>query len=720
MSAPSLAKKRYDYINGLFQNGWDYSLTDWDLFDYGLLHNIVTIRKTANWDKRTINDIVIMADTETSKKHPTQYEILKNGTKKAITQPNHIVCWTITLRAYGFNIVTLRGRKPSDLAKCFSRIHDALPGDVTYVFFHNLAYDWEFIERFMFAQMGFPEKQLNTKPHYPIQIEFPGSFILRDSLILLQRKLEKAAQDLGVQHQKAVGTWDYEKIRDQSTPLTNEQWHYAEFDTLSGAECIEAYMQGLQKNLAFLPLTATGIPRGDLRNIAKENRWHDKYQKMVLPYELYVILSEYVSHGGYTHGNRHFIDFLIKELVRCYDIASSYPFILTAFKFPMGAFKEMPYVKYTDIMDNMDDYAFFFKAIMIKPQLKRDEMPMPYLQFSKCTHTINAVMDNGRIISAEYAEIWLTEYDLAIILDQYKFAKDGLQIVSCYMSAKAYLPRWFTDYVFSKFEAKTRLKHKDKVLYTLAKGTANSLFGMTMQRVIKDNIEENYQSLEPNERYATAPVEDPKAQYEKEIAKSTSFLPFQWSCWVTSAAAYRLFELGKCVKTWYYSDTDSCYGSGWDPKKIEAFNNKAKEQLKANGYGPVIHEGREYWLGVAESDPDEDVYTEYKYMGAKRYAGRNKADGKVHITVAGVPKKEGAACLHDNMEEFAPGKVFDGETTGKKTHTYIPSEIYIDERGNECGNSVDLTLCDYELDRVDVEDWDDILYDEIEVIDYEA
>ena len=91
----------------------------------------------------------------------------------------------------------------------------------------------------------------------------------------------------------------------------------------------------------------------------------------------------------------------------------------------MGAFKEMPYVKYTDIMDNMDDYAFFFKAIMIKPQLKRDEMPMPYLQFSKCTHTINAVMDNGRIISAEYAEIWFTEYDLAIILDQDKFAKDN-------------------------------------------------------------------------------------------------------------------------------------------------------------------------------------------------------------------------------------------------------------------------------------------------------
>lgn len=719
MSYQTLAKKRYDYINGLFQSGWEYSLTNWDLFDYTLLNGIVTIRKAANWDKRSINDIVIMADTETSKKHPTQYVKLKDGTKKAISQPNHIVCWTITLRAYGYNIVTLRGRKPSDLAKCFSKIHDALPGDVTYVFFHNLAYDWEFIERFMFAEMGFPEKQLNTKPHYPIQIEFPGNFILRDSLILLQRKLEKAAQDLGVMHQKAVGSWDYEKIRDQSTPLSDELWHYAEFDTLSGAECIEAYMQGLEKNLAYLPLTATGIPRGDLRNIAKDNRWHDKYQKMVLPYDLYVILSEYVYHGGYTHGNRHYIDYLIKDNVRCYDFVSSYPYALCGgSKFPMGAFQEMQDVTYKQIIENMNDYAFFFKVLMIKPQLKHEEMPMPFLQFSKCTHSINAILDNGRVISAEYVEIWGTEYDLAIWLEQYKFAQ--LHIVNCYMASKGYLPRWFTDYVYEQFAAKTRLKHKDKVLYTLAKGRVNSCYGMTVQRVIKDMIEENYQSIEPNERYKTAAVEDPRAQYEKEIAKSTSFLPYQWGVWVTAAATFNLFQLGKCAGTWYYSDTDSCYGSDWDTEAIERYNQMCKDKLLANGYGPVIHEGREYWLGVAESDPDEDVYTEYKYMGAKRYAGRNKADGKVHITVAGVPKKEGAACLHDNMEEFAPGKVFDGETTGKKTHTYIPSEIYIDERGNECGNSVDLTLCDYELDRVDVEDWDDILYDEIEVIDYEA
>ena len=292
----TLEERRYNFINSLIQSGYDYSMTDWDLFDYSLLKNVVTLRRTAQWDKRTFNDVVIMADTETSKKHPTIYEELKDGTKKAITQPNHIVCWTVTIRAYGFNIVTLRGRKPSDLAKCFARIHDAMPGNTTLIFFHNLAYDWEFIERFLFVELGTPERQLNTKPHYPIEITFKGGITLRDSLILLQRKLEKAAEDLDVQHKKAVGSWDYEKIRHQNTPLSEEEWHYVEFDTLSGAECIEAYCKGLEKNLAYLPLTATGINRNDLRNISNAYRWHDEYIKKTLPYGLYCIFSEYLFH----------------------------------------------------------------------------------------------------------------------------------------------------------------------------------------------------------------------------------------------------------------------------------------------------------------------------------------------------------------------------------------------------------------------------------------
>ena len=710
---PTLDQRRYNYINNLHQKGIEYKLTDYTLFDFSCLSDIVTLRRKAVWDKRKINDVIIMADTETSKQEPTRYEILKDGTHKAIIQPNHIVCWTITLRAYGFNIVTLRGRKPSEFADCIAKIHDALPGDVTYIFMHNLAYDWVFLERFLFKKFGFPESQLNTRPHYPIQIEFKGGIIFRDSLILLQRGLEKAAADLDVQHQKCVGSWDYEKIRNQNTELSETEWMYAEFDTLSGSECIEAYSRGLNKGLQSLPLTATGIPRGDLRDISKAYRWKEVYDNLVLTFEQYCIVSEHVYHGGFTHGNRHFINTLIRELVRCYDFASSYPYTMLAYKFPMSAFTPIANVTPEHILKNMDEYAFFFKLIMVKPQIKEAGMPMPYLQLAKCTSTVNAVLDNGRIINAEYAEIWCTEYDLAIIAEQYKFAK--VFVTNVNVSVKKYLPRWFTDYVYEQFEKKTRLKHVDKVLYQLAKGRVNSCYGMTVQRVLREDFKENYETGD----FDQEPLADPEKDYENEIKKTTSFLPYQWGCWVTAIATFNLFKLGACAGTWYYSDTDSCYGSDWDEEKIRAYNDRCKKRLKANGYGPVIHEGREYWLGVAESHPTEDAYTEFKYMGAKRYAGRCVDDGEIHITVAGVPKKEGAKCLN-SLDDFVPGFVFDGERTGKKTHTYLYEDIYTDAQGNECGNSIDLTMCDYKLDSVDIYDWEDLLNDEYTIIDYEA
>ena len=72
--------------------------------------------------------------------------------------------------------------------------------------------------------------------------------------------------------------------------------------------------------------------------------------------------------------------------------------------------------------------------------------------------------------------------------------------------------------------------------------------------------------------------------------------------------------------------------------------------------------------------------------------------GDLKITVAGVPKKTGAKCLHNNIEAFKPGFVFDGITTGKLGHTHIHvDDIYTDKHGNVTGDSIDLKPCDYVL-----------------------
>ena len=204
--------------------------------------------------------------------------------------------------------------------------------------------------------------------------------------------------------------------------------------------------------------------------------------------------------------------------------------------------------------------------------------------------------------------------------------------------------------------------------------------------------------------------------YEKYLNNHNKVLPYQWGVYVTAYAFRNLFTLGACAGVWIYSDTDSCYGMDWDLQKVKDYNQKCKEKLHANGYEPIIWKEKEYCLGVATLDGE---YSEFRTVGAKRYCGRSKEDNKLHSTVAGVPKR-GAECLADDIDNFTRGFIFPGSKTGKQTHTYFyVEESYEDEKGNLTGDSIDLSPCDYLLDVINIEDWEKMFEEEIEVQTYE-
>lgn len=698
-------------------HGLNYIFCHYKKFDYSILKNIWYINTRGVGDRSTFNDVLIMADTETSKKIPDQFDPTAKKQKYKTAQ-NHVVAWTISIRAYHHNICTLYGRKPSKMIETLLRIHENMNGQKTVIYFHNLAYDHIFLRKFAYHLYGRPVHQLNVKSQYPIYIEYANGLVIRDSLILAQRKLEKWAVDLDVEHKKSVGLWDYDKLRNQDTPLSPGELEYIEHDTLAGVECLDKTLEALHKNIISVPMTATGIPREQTRKRGKKKA-HDEFLKMALTLPQYKKFLQ-IYHGGYTHGNRHYINTLInwKEVI-CRDFASSYPYIMTCFRFPMEKFTPTDNCDVNTILDNKEDYAFAFKFVATNIRLKSDFEPMPALQFSKAIKTVNAILDNGRILAANYVSIYLTEWDLAVIADQYTWDKH----ICCEVefAAKDYLPRWFTDYVFECFTNKTMLKQGpdfpvfDPVAYSMSKARANCLYGMMVMKSLRNDITEDYDTGE----FIEQPIEDEDAQYAKYLEKITSILPYQWGVWVTSAAFYNVHQLSKCCRLPLYMDTDSCYGIDWDMEKVETYNQGCKDRLIENGYGPVVRNGREYWLGVAESDGDNDTYTEFKYMGAKRYCGRCKADGELHITVAGVPKKVGAKCLK-TIDDFHPGFIFDGVKTGKKTHVYFNEEnLYIDKAGNETGDSISLIPCDYELDSVHVVDWESLFNEDVEVQVYD-
>ena len=672
-----------------------YQCIHYSEYDFSILDKIMYVRRPGR-NSQAISDCIVMLDTETSKTFEGEDFVCEN----------YIVAWTISIRAFHKNICTLYGNKPSEVMDCLDRMKEHIPGDILYCYIFNLSYDYCFLRKFLFQAFGYPVKQLNTKPHYPIYIEFNNGLILRDALILAQRKLEKWAEDMDAEHKKAVGSWDYGKVRNQDHVFTEEELHYIENDTLAGVECIDILLESIGKKIYSIPWTATGIPRDEVKRRGKENHAHDSFKRQLLSWEGQQIM-ERVFHGGYTHGNRLYYNDTIYGRVSCYDFASEYPACMLSERFGSEKFTKMKDRSMWDILKDKENNAYFFKLIGYKVKLKDPLFPMPALQFSKCTKTINADVDNGRITSADYIEVWLTDPDLEVIADCYDIERHIC--VNVYASHKEYLPRWFTDYVYELFEQKTMLKGGDRVQYNVAKGKLNSLYGMTVQRPVPYNIVENYETGE----FSEDDNQDPEHEYEKYGKRHTNVLNYQIGVFVTDYAMRNLFQLGKCAGTWLYSDTDSCYGIEWDEKKLEEYNEDMKEKLIRNGYKGVLHNGREYWPGVAELDGE---YTEFKEIHAKCYCGRSAEDGKLHITVAGVPKK-GADVLN-SIEDFRPGLIFPGTVTGKKTYTYFfMDDIHIDKNGNEIGDSIDMTPCDYLLSPVF--SWEDATQKYIEVPFYE-
>ena len=724
-----------------------YQLTFYSEFDFDLLGDtIIYNKKAGRGNNTTYNDVILMMDTETSKReiNTTYYEDKEiNGAVVKLLKynpvPNHVVAWTLSIRAFNKNIATLYGNTPSELTDCLERLQSALKGDETFVYWHNMSYDWCFVRKHMFVKFGHPERQLNTKSHYPIFIKFANGICFRDSLCLAQRKLEKWADDMNVEHKKAVGKWDYNKIRHQHGNYFNSgELEYIECDTLAGVECIDALMQALHKHIYSMPYTATGIPREECRKLGKQHGARESFLKVVLDYERYIQATR-VYHGGYTHANRYKIDRIIKDVI-CRDFSSSYPAVMLTEKYPSEAFQLYEDCSLDDIIDMSDDYAFMFKLILVGDDnnpihLKDLREPMPVLQFSKCTKIVNDVLDNGRVLQADYLEIYVNEIDAKIIKEQYSWAKHICTEV--YYSYKDYLPRWFTDYVYTLYYDKCTLKNGDPVLYALAKAKLNSLYGMCVQKSLKENLVEDYLTGE----YIDEPIINPDTGepytepelYQKYVDNNNSVLPYQWGVWVTSFAMYNLFTLSKCCikrcedgsieNGFVYSDTDSIYSEYWNEEKLKEYNDNALAKLRANNYEPVIYEDKTYIPGLAEFD---GAYSEFVTLGAKRYCCRYSDDvrnkeknrGKLKITVAGVPKS-GVKCLNDDINNFKSGFIFHGEDTGKLTHHYIIEDGIVVENGDERGDSIDLTPCDYLLSSVYVVDIEELYQDEIEIQVYE-
>ena len=542
---------------------------------------------------------------------------------------------------------TVIGRTWAEWVELVEGINSIIRDDNLYlvVFVHNLSYEFQF----MSGIINFDSDDVFAlAPHKILKATY-RHIEFRCSMLHSNRSLKKYLADMGVEHQKVSGElFDYGKLRFSDTELSDLELEYCVNDVLGLCEAIKVDMSVTDDNLYTFPLTSTGYPRRDCK---RSLDWFDRntVQAIAPDYSVYKLLRGAFI-GGNTHANRYFSGEILDNVVS-FDRSSSYPDVICNCLFPMS-----PFVKPDEVMDK--DLILHFidkrkKACLIRFRATNvrliDELhtPCPYLMRHKCRDCKNPVLDNGRLLRAEYIDYTVTDVDFKIIIKQYDW--DEFEVVDFRYARYGKLPRNLINCVIRYYQRKTELKGVagEELNYALMKAMLNSLYGMMAQNPVKQDITYYQDSGEFVEG-----TENEELLLEKY--NQHAFLVYQWGCWVTAWARERLQRAIDLVgDNFVYCDTDSVKFVG--DCDFTRLNEWLRSLSEDSGAVATDRTGKKYYMGVFEY---EGSCEKFVTCGAKRYAGIK--DGKLFLTVAGVSKKAGAQYLEDHggLEVFKDGFVF--------------------------------------------------------------
>lgn len=563
------------------------------------------------------------------------------------------------------------------------------------IYVHNLPFDVEFI--LSHAKVYDIFASTAHKPYYVI-LE-PGVKMI-DTVVLTHKTLDGLGKSLKYfKVRKAVGDFDYDKIRTPQTPFTEKEKGYVINDTLVLAAWIMEAIQDYGGQLSNLPLTQTGIVRrfvrkcfaGDLDTIeelykgglipqwlkpqveayiswgkaphtANDTRYFKVLAKMknkiksllgpsgnkytISETEYKMMSKAYI--GGFTHSNPNHTGKTVKD-VQSWDFTSSYPTRILSEKFACSdpievkvtsdkALELVNKCKNTDVV-----YLFDYKADAITSNINYDF----YWSSSRCK--ASEVDDsNGRIMYARDFSTTMTSIDYDIFKRVYD--ADNPKITKIYKFRQDYLPLAIILSTLHFYDQKTTLKHvagreKD---YTRYKQMLNSIYGLMVQSPLKDDI-----CYRNGEGYITTKAEDNIDIKLDDYNKSPRrFLYYMWGVEISAYSRHELWRgIMECKDDYVYSDTDSIKVLNADKHKafIDAYNKeitaKINKCLKSYGLksdlaAPKDIKGLKHQIG--EWDPLDGFYKYFKTLGAKRYIDIDKETNNFQITIAGLSKTKGA------------------------------------------------------------------------------
>lgn len=580
---------------------------------------------------------------------------------------------------------------------------------------HNLAYEFQFMRKyFEWVEVFAVDERKPISALCTYGIEF------RDSYILSGYSLANTAKNL-TKHtiEKLTGDLDYSLIHHHETPLTEKEITYCEYDVKIVLYYINEQI-AQYGSIDLIPKTNTGRVRkyvkdccyyktvtGEKGTKAKYLKYRKVMEDLTLTSEAYTMLKRAFM-GGFTHSSLNHTGKVLTN-VSSIDFTSSYPSVMLSEKFPMSRFKKTKITSLKTLKEYCKKYAVIFdvKFINLTPKISHEN----YISESKCYNLVGAVINNGRIFSANELCTTLTNIDFHIMTQCYEWEK--ILISNVQYAHQNYLPKPIIESVLKLYQDKTELKDVAgyEVEYLLSKGMLNSIYGMTVTDIVKPIVK-----YSENWEIEGVSLDEEITKYNES---KNRFLYYAWGVWITAYARRNLWTgILATGDDYVYSDTDSLKILNYEKhtKYINWFNAQIVSKmgdmmeyykLDKNLLKPKTKEGKEKLIGIWDF---EGNYPLFKTLGAKRYLYQD--GGKLKLTVAGLSKQNGVnymleKCNNDFLavfNMFNDNLFIPSDKTGKMTHTYIDNEVQIlvtDYTGKQCEvislSGVYLEPCEFTL-----------------------
>lgn len=535
------------------------------------------------------------------------------------------------------------------------------PNDKYVIYVYNLDFEFAFLRGVYDFQ---PDEVFALAPHRILKCTmYDGMFEFRCAHKLAGQQLNlygfMKQENVPEQYLK-TGFFDYERDRFSDSKLKRYEKVYIRNDCIGLNYAVKHYIENRGYNVRTTPLTITGFLRVKYRQEMRKSIGQNYFTSRQPQLELIEKMHKGFR-GGNTHQNALYIGEKLKR-VKTKDIKSSYPASLYKDKYPVEKFKRL---REQDLEKELSPrYAYLLHITITECELKTIFTAVPYIPVAKCiTLSSDYVPDNGRVVSAGFLSMWVTDIDLKIIKNQYK---GDIKVIEAWASRYDYLPEPVRQFVYDTFKGKETIdKKKHPIEYAIYKSMLNAIYGDFVMYPLKPE-------MVFGEEWTTNAVTEEK--YIKYCKKNTKL--YQWGVWCTANARANLQYIIDRIpyENMVYTDTDSIKYLGEHDDVFEEYNKSINDALNLGHY----------------MNDDPYIVEEWKGYGAKKYAYMKGGD--ICITVAGVPKN-GAKELK-NLDDFVIGKVF--SNTGKKRVIHNQSYTQICYKNHVLNVTANATLVDTE------------------------